>query len=80
MAENFLVHPEEHVIWFVECCSDLELSKTLFIFVLLQSLCIKPKGLLSPSVFELHIFRNSPCQNIGVNIAHLLYSKNRLIG
>ncbi|XP_052736877.1 uncharacterized protein At3g06530 isoform X2 [Vigna angularis] len=43
MAENFLVHPEDHVNWFVECCSDLELSKTLFFFVLLQSLCIKPK-------------------------------------
>jgi len=59
MAENFLVHPEGHVIWFVECCSDLELSKTLFFFVVLQSLCIKPKGWLSSSYFELHIFRNS---------------------
>ncbi|XP_027902159.1 uncharacterized protein LOC114162455 isoform X1 [Vigna unguiculata] len=43
MAENFLVYLEEHVIWFVECCSDLELSKTLFFFVLLQSFCIKRK-------------------------------------
>ncbi|XP_027939226.1 uncharacterized protein At3g06530 [Vigna unguiculata] len=52
MAENFLVHPEEHVIWFVECCSDLELSKTLFIFVLLQSLCIKPKDEDICALFE----------------------------
>ncbi|XP_014504568.1 uncharacterized protein At3g06530 isoform X1 [Vigna radiata var. radiata] len=52
MAENFLVHPEDHVNWFVECCSDLELSKTLFFFVLLQSLCIKPKDEDIYALFE----------------------------
>lgn len=52
MAENFMVHPEDHIAWFVESCSDLELSKTLFFFVLLQSLLIKPKDEDICALFE----------------------------
>ncbi|TKY57272.1 U3 small nucleolar RNA-associated protein 10 [Spatholobus suberectus] len=52
MAENFMVHPEDHITWFVESCSDLELSKTLFFFVLLQSLLIKPKDEDICALFE----------------------------
>ncbi|KAL2316770.1 hypothetical protein Fmac_030646 [Flemingia macrophylla] len=55
LAENFMVHPEDHIAWFVECCSDLELSKTLFYFVLFQSLLIKPKDEDICSLFE-HVF------------------------
>ncbi|XP_028223610.1 uncharacterized protein At3g06530-like [Glycine soja] len=52
MAKNFMVHPKEHIAWFVESCSDLELSKTLFFFVLLQSLLIKPKDEDIYTLFE----------------------------
>ncbi|KAG4399730.1 hypothetical protein GLYMA_08G286950v4 [Glycine max] len=52
MAKNFMVHPKEHIVWFVESCSDLELSKTLFFFVLLQSLLIKPKDEDIYTLFE----------------------------
>ncbi|KAH1211465.1 Uncharacterized protein GmHk_14G039906 [Glycine max] len=52
MAKNFMVHPKEHIAWFVESCSDLELSKTLFFFVLLQSLLIKPKDEDICALFE----------------------------
>ncbi|KAJ1389579.1 U3 small nucleolar RNA-associated protein 10 [Sesbania bispinosa] len=52
MAENFMVHPEEHIAWFVESCNDSELSKTLFFLVLLQSLLIKPKGDDFSALFE----------------------------
>lgn len=52
MAENFMVNPGDHIAWFVESCSDLELSKTLFFFVLLQSLLIKPKGEDICALFE----------------------------
>ncbi|XP_020222624.1 uncharacterized protein At3g06530 isoform X2 [Cajanus cajan] len=55
LAENFMVHPEDHVAWFVESCSDLELSKTIFCFVLLQSLLIKPKDEDICALFE-HVF------------------------
>ncbi|CAK8538792.1 unnamed protein product [Lathyrus sativus] len=45
LASNFMVHPEDNIAWFVESCNDSELSKTLFLFVLLQSLLlIKPKS------------------------------------
>ncbi|PNX94133.1 U3 small nucleolar RNA-associated protein, partial [Trifolium pratense] len=45
LAGNFMAHPEDNISWFVESCNDSELSKTLFFFVLLQSLLlIKPKG------------------------------------
>ncbi|KAE9614797.1 hypothetical protein Lal_00036146 [Lupinus albus] len=52
MAENFMVQPEDHIVWFVDNCSDLELSKTLFFFVVLQSLLIKPKGDDFSALFE----------------------------
>ncbi|XP_057441205.1 uncharacterized protein At3g06530 isoform X2 [Lotus japonicus] len=52
MAENFMVHSEDHVAWFVESCNDSELSKTLFFFLLLQSLLIKPKGDDFSTLFE----------------------------
>ncbi|KAG5043064.1 hypothetical protein JHK87_006979 [Glycine soja] len=52
MAKNFMVHPKEHIAWFVESCSDLELSKKLFFFVLLQSLLIKPKDEDIYTLFE----------------------------
>ncbi|KAI4332818.1 hypothetical protein L6164_017696 [Bauhinia variegata] len=41
MADNFMLHPEDHLAWFVDNCSDLELSKTVFFLVLLQSLLLK---------------------------------------
>ncbi|XP_059627802.1 uncharacterized protein At3g06530 [Cornus florida] len=37
LAETFLMCPEEYMPWLVECCEFLELSKTLFFLVLLQS-------------------------------------------
>ncbi|RDX79717.1 hypothetical protein CR513_39830, partial [Mucuna pruriens] len=52
LAESFMVRPEDHIAWFVESCSDLELSKTLFFFVLLQSLLIKPKDEDICALFE----------------------------
>ncbi|XP_027329398.1 uncharacterized protein At3g06530 isoform X2 [Abrus precatorius] len=52
MANNFMVHPEDHIAWFVESCCNLELSKTLFFFVLLQSLMINPKGGDISALFE----------------------------
>ncbi|XP_061353134.1 uncharacterized protein At3g06530 [Gastrolobium bilobum] len=52
MADNFMVHPEDHIAWFIESCSDLELSKTLFFFVLLQSLLRNPKGDDFSALFE----------------------------
>ncbi|KAK7320388.1 hypothetical protein VNO77_29813 [Canavalia gladiata] len=52
MAANFIVHPQDHIAWFVESCSDLELSKTLFFFVILQSLLINPKGEDISALFE----------------------------
>ncbi|CAI8586853.1 unnamed protein product [Vicia faba] len=45
LASNFIVNPEDNIAWFVESCNDSELSKTLFFFVLLQSLLlIEPEG------------------------------------
>ncbi|KAI5444030.1 hypothetical protein KIW84_012591 [Lathyrus oleraceus] len=45
LASNFMAHPEDNIVWFVESCNDSELSKTLFFFVLLQSLLlVKSKG------------------------------------
>ncbi|AET00469.2 uncharacterized protein At3g06530 isoform X2 [Medicago truncatula] len=45
LAGNFMVHHEDNIDWFVKSCNDTKLSKTLFFFVLLQSLVlIKPKG------------------------------------
>lgn len=38
LAENFKTHSREHISWFAEKCSDLELSKTLFLLVLLKDL------------------------------------------
>ncbi|XP_052184980.1 uncharacterized protein At3g06530 [Diospyros lotus] len=37
LAETFLMCPEEYLPWLVECCHFSELSKTLFLLVLLQS-------------------------------------------
>ncbi|KAI3712588.1 hypothetical protein L1987_71147 [Smallanthus sonchifolius] len=42
MAEYFLANFDEYVRWFVGYCLDLELSKTLFFLILLQSL-MKPQ-------------------------------------
>lgn len=56
MAENFTVQPEDHIAWFVDSCSDLELSKTFFFFVLLQSLLIKTNGLYLPFSFWILFF------------------------
>lgn len=53
LASNFMVHPEDNIAWFVESCNDSELSKTLFFFVLLQSLQLRnPEGLFSFCYFE----------------------------
>ncbi|KAK7300089.1 hypothetical protein RJT34_10922 [Clitoria ternatea] len=52
MAENFMVHHEDHIAWFVESCSDLEQSKTLFFLVLLQSLLINSNGVDISALFE----------------------------
>lgn len=38
MAESFLANSDEYMQWFVGCCQDLELSKTLFFLILLHSL------------------------------------------
>lgn len=54
MAQSFIVRPEDHIVWFVKSCNDSELSKTLFFFVLLQALLIKPIGLFSLSPFGSH--------------------------
>ncbi|XP_075111294.1 uncharacterized protein At3g06530 isoform X2 [Nicotiana tabacum] len=37
LAKALSTHPEEYFPWLVECCKTLELSKTLFLLVLLQS-------------------------------------------
>ncbi|XP_004517296.1 uncharacterized protein At3g06530-like [Cicer arietinum] len=52
LAGNFMVHPEDNIAWFSESCNDSELSKTLFFFVLLQSLLIQPKGDDFSALFE----------------------------
>ncbi|KAK7276819.1 hypothetical protein RIF29_17965 [Crotalaria pallida] len=52
MAENFMLQPKDLIAWFVRNCGNLELSKTLFFFVLLQSLLIKPKGGEFSALFE----------------------------
>lgn len=44
MAENMLDSSDEYVRWFVEYCHDMELSKTLFFLILLQSLMKPQKG------------------------------------
>ncbi|XP_028799979.1 uncharacterized protein At3g06530 isoform X2 [Neltuma alba] len=52
MAENFRIYPEDHITWFVENCSDLELSKTLFFLMLFQALVLKPSSDDFPAIFE----------------------------
>ncbi|GAU49365.1 hypothetical protein TSUD_252390 [Trifolium subterraneum] len=53
LAGNFMAHPEDNISWFVESCNDSELSKTLFFFVLFQSLLlIKTKGDDFSALFE----------------------------
>ncbi|KVI04528.1 hypothetical protein Ccrd_017155 [Cynara cardunculus var. scolymus] len=46
MAESFLANSDEYMQWFVGCCQDLELSKTLFFLILLHSLTQPQKGKL----------------------------------
>ncbi|XP_015973198.1 uncharacterized protein At3g06530 [Arachis duranensis] len=53
LADNFMSHPEDHIAWFVDSCSDLELSKTLFFFVLLQSFLTKLKGDDCSTLFDI---------------------------
>ncbi|KAF7836313.1 uncharacterized protein G2W53_011172 [Senna tora] len=52
MAEDFVIHPEDHIAWFVEHCRDLEFSKKLFFLVLLHTLDIKPNGDDLPAFFD----------------------------
>ncbi|MCD7468760.1 hypothetical protein HAX54_007198 [Datura stramonium] len=44
LAKALSIHPEEHFPWLVECCKTLELSKTLFLLVLLQSFTLLETG------------------------------------
>ncbi|XP_060203329.1 uncharacterized protein At3g06530 isoform X3 [Lycium barbarum] len=37
LAKTLSAHPDEYLPWLVECCKTSELSKTLFLLVLLQS-------------------------------------------
>ncbi|KAI9081384.1 hypothetical protein K1719_036647 [Acacia pycnantha] len=52
MAENFRIYPQDHMTWFVENCSDLEWSKTLFFLVLFEALTFTPSSDDFPEVFE----------------------------
>ncbi|KAF7845346.1 uncharacterized protein G2W53_002251 [Senna tora] len=52
MSENFMDHPEDNIAWLVEHCSNMELSKTQFFLVLLQTL-INPIGDDLPAFFEI---------------------------
>ncbi|XP_043702680.1 uncharacterized protein At3g06530, partial [Telopea speciosissima] len=45
LAETFAAHPEDHLPWLVECCNNFELSKTLFLFVLVQSFMIQKEDI-----------------------------------
>lgn len=44
LAKALSTHPEEYFPWLVECCKTLELSKTLFLLVLLQSFTLLETG------------------------------------
>lgn len=44
LAKALSIHPEEHLPWLVECCKTLELSKTLFLLVLLRSFTLLETG------------------------------------
>ncbi|CAN4080724.1 unnamed protein product [Withania somnifera] len=44
LAKALSIHPKEHLPWLVECCKTLELSKTLFLLVLLQSFTLLETG------------------------------------
>lgn len=44
LAKALSIYPEEHLPWLVECCKTLELSKTLFLLVLLQSFTLLDTG------------------------------------
>ncbi|KAK2994684.1 hypothetical protein RJ640_026163 [Escallonia rubra] len=37
LADTFSMHPDNYLPWLLDCCNFLELSKTLFFLVLLQS-------------------------------------------
>ncbi|KAJ8537126.1 hypothetical protein K7X08_035527 [Anisodus acutangulus] len=44
LAKALLIHPEEYLPWLVECSKTLELSKKLFLLVLLQSFTLLETG------------------------------------
>ncbi|KAM3340540.1 putative protein isoform X3 [Capsicum galapagoense] len=44
LAKALSIHPGEHLLWLVECCKTFELSKTLFLLVLLQSFALLETG------------------------------------
>ncbi|XP_059305010.1 uncharacterized protein At3g06530 isoform X2 [Lycium ferocissimum] len=44
LAKTLSVHPDEYLPWLVECCKTSELSKILFLLVLLQSFTLLETG------------------------------------
>ncbi|XP_060203327.1 uncharacterized protein At3g06530 isoform X2 [Lycium barbarum] len=44
LAKTLSAHPDEYLPWLVECCKTSELSKTLFLLVLLQSFTLLETG------------------------------------
>lgn len=45
LAESFLMQPGEYMPWLIECCSSSNLSKPLFLLVILQSFVIQKEGI-----------------------------------
>ncbi|KAJ4955279.1 hypothetical protein NE237_012062 [Protea cynaroides] len=45
LAEMFLAHPEDHLPWLIECCLDFELSKTLFLSIIMHSFMIQKEDI-----------------------------------
>lgn len=45
LAESFVMQPGEYMPWLIECCSSSNLSKPLFLLVILQSFILQKEGI-----------------------------------
>lgn len=60
LAEIFLKHPDEYMPWLIQSCDDFNVSKTLFLLVVMQSFLQPEKGMFSNSVLSL-LLRHMIC-------------------
>lgn len=77
LAETFLMNPEENLAWLISSSYDFESSKTLFFFMLMQSV------MMHNSTFSLHFYfflQVLKCYSFHVAVAfHIIISGLRCL-